>query len=162
LEVLLEAYRKHETWVDIVKSFGCNPDTAEDIVQEMYIRLNRLSNNGLNITYKNELNYYYIYKILKTMFLDLKKKEKKIMYIDNPQEYINQLEDNMDVNVSYDDLYQKIMSVLNELYWYDRKVFELLDGEISISELSRNTGITYASLYNTYRKVKQILKNKLL
>lgn len=33
------AYSKHNEWIKVVKSFGCNPDYVEDIVQEMYIQL---------------------------------------------------------------------------------------------------------------------------
>ena len=33
------AYDKHKNWIGIVKSFGCKPSFAEDVVQEMYIQL---------------------------------------------------------------------------------------------------------------------------
>ena len=40
MKTLLEiAFDKHKDWIYIVKSFGCNPGTAEDIVQEMYIQI---------------------------------------------------------------------------------------------------------------------------
>ena len=32
-------YLKHKIWIKIVKSFGCNNSIAEDIVQEMYIKI---------------------------------------------------------------------------------------------------------------------------
>ncbi len=63
---------------------------------------------------------------------------------------------------THNEIHKDVMETLEDLYWYDRKVFELLDGEMSVSELSRNTGISYYSLYNTYKKVKQILKERLL
>ena len=164
MEVLLEAYRKHETWVDIVESFGCNPDTAEDLVQEMYLKLHNLIESGLDIKYDETVNYYYIYKILRTLFLDLKRKEKRVSYTDEAEIYLLEIESENDEfgDKSHREVHQQVMETLEELYWYDRKVFELLDGEMSISQLSRNTGISYYSLYNTYKKVKQILKDKIL
>ena len=39
MEVLELLYKKHRDWRDIVESFGVNPDTAEDLVMEMYIRI---------------------------------------------------------------------------------------------------------------------------
>ena len=36
-----DIFKKHKVWVDIVCSFGCNPQTAEDIVQEMYIKIHK-------------------------------------------------------------------------------------------------------------------------
>ena len=44
------------------------------------------------------------------------------------------------------------------MYWYDKKVFELIESEQSVAQLSRKSGIPYYSLYNTYKKVKEKLK----
>lgn len=164
MDVLIEAYKKHKQWCEIVESFGCNKNTAEDLVQEMYLKLHHYIENGADIRYDESINYFYIYKILKSLFIDLKRKEKKINYIDEAELYMLELEadEYLIDDRTHTELYQDVMEILEELYWYDRKVFELLDGEISISELSRNTGISYYSLYNTYKKVKQLLKDKLL
>ena len=53
---------KHKDWLRTVKSFGCPQEIAEDVVQEMYIRINRLiKQEGLDINYnKTEINYFYI------------------------------------------------------------------------------------------------------
>ncbi len=32
-------FKKHNDWVDIVQTFGCNKETAEDLVQEMYLKI---------------------------------------------------------------------------------------------------------------------------
>ena len=32
---------KHKTWVEIVTSFGCPKETSEDIIQEMYLKINK-------------------------------------------------------------------------------------------------------------------------
>ena len=47
---------------------------------------------------------------------------------------------------------------MESLYWYDRKVFEIIDSGESFQSLSDKTNISYYSLYNTYRKVKKHLK----
>ena len=47
------------------------------------------------------------------------------------------------------------------MYWYDKKVFDIINTGESIAELSRKSGIRYYSLYNTYRKVKDRLKKLL-
>ena len=43
------AYDKHKDWINIVKSFGCNPSLAEDIVQSMYLQLICDINKGLDL-----------------------------------------------------------------------------------------------------------------
>ena len=164
MDVLIEAYKKHKQWCEIIESFGCNSDTAEDLVQEMYLKLYGLLESGLDIKYDETVNYYYIYKILRTLFLDLKRKEKRVNYIDEAELLLLEMQSDQDMigDKTHTEIHKDVMETLEDLYWYDRKVFELLDGEMSVSELSRNTGISYYSLYNTYKKVKQILKDKLL
>jgi len=155
--LLSNIYNKHSIWIEIVQSFGVNKDTSEDIVMEMYIKIKRKLDEGLNIDFGDEdYNYYYIFKTLKTMFLDLKRKESKIIVIS--------LEDKMgedDIDVDYNSRYKEIKKELSKMYWYDRKVFDIIDKGTSVASLSRRTKIPYHSLYNTYRRVMEILKKKL-
>ena len=153
--MLSKIFKKHRIWIDIVSSFGCNKDTAEDIVQEMYIKIQKNINNGLDINYDDDYNYYYIFKTLKSMFLDLKRKESKVFIfnIDDQPSYFNHIND-----VNYQEAYKKVQTELDKLYWYDKKVYQLLEGNESVAKLSRKTNIPYHSLYNTYRKVLERLK----
>ena len=65
--------KKHNTWIDIVSTFGCTRRVAEDITQEMYIKIQLQVEKGLDIMYEDDINYYYIFKTLKSLFYDLKK-----------------------------------------------------------------------------------------
>ena len=125
---------------------------------EMYIKIQKSLDNGLNIDYDDEYNYFYIFKTLKSMFIDLKRKEAKvtILNIDEQISYFN-----IDFDVNYKVAYNKILDELNKMYWYDKKVYQLLDGNESVAKLSRKTNIPYHSLYNTYRKVVKKLKKTL-
>ena len=121
----------------------------------MYIKINKSLNNGLDIMYKDDVNYYYIYKTLKTLFYDLKRKEKNVNIVN--------IDDNINIflhlkNVDYLLNYKKVNLLLSKMYWYDRKVFEMINKGESIATLSRKTGIAYHSLYNTYIKVKKEIK----
>ena len=148
------AFKKHKQWLEIVQSFGCNEWTAEDIVGEMYIKLDRVIKQGKDITRDGEINHFYVFKVLTSIFLDLKRKEAKYILVE--------LEDyndhNNEIEVQYLKNYEKILETLQGLYWYDQKVYDIIESGESISELSRKTNISYYSLYNTYKKVKQILK----
>ena len=64
--------------------------------------------------------------------------------------------------VDFDAANDVVLEELDNVHWYDKKVFELLQGEYSITELSNKTNITYHSLYNTYRKTKQKLRDKII
>ena len=57
---------------------------------------------------------------------------------------------------------EKIDLVLNDLYWYDRKVFELYYYEgNTLDTLAKKTGISRNSLFTTIDKVREILKKEL-
>ena len=156
MEVLKKLFERHKDWCDIVESFGCNPQTAEDIVQEMYLKIGKLVAQGKDITFGNDVNHFYIFRTLTTIFLDYKRRERKEGGFDF---------DNYDIEdeqeVEYKKKYEIILEELDNMYWYDKKVYEIIESGESISELSRKTNISYYSLYNTYKKVKKYLKDKI-
>jgi len=147
--------KKHKTWIDIVMTFGCNKRTAEDLTQEMYIKIQLKLENGLDIMYNDDINYYYIFKTLRTLFLDLKRKGKNIKVI--PIDHVHLT----DSDINFEESYEKVKDALKKMYWYDRKVFEIINEGESIAEFSRKSYIQYYSLYNTYKKVKNKLKKLL-
>jgi DNA-directed RNA polymerase specialized sigma24 family protein len=153
---LEKIFEKNDQWIDIVKSFGCNRDTSQDIVQEMYFKVQKRLEKGTDIQYsEDDINYYYIFKVLRSLFLDLKRKESKVQIVE-----LGEIE-NCELDINYEDAYEAVTEEINTLFWYDRKVYEIIDGGKSISELSRQTNISYYSLYNTYKKVKNKLKHLL-
>jgi len=147
---------KHNEWLNIVLSFGCKPEIAEDIVQEMYIKIQLKLEKGLDIMYnEKEINYYYIFKTLKSLFYDLKRKGKNITIVSIDDVHLT----TSDIN--YEEPYKKIENELSKMFWYDRKVFEIINEGESIAEFSRKSKIHYYSLYNTYTRVKNKLKKLL-
>ncbi len=165
LDLLAE---KHEDWINIVVSFGCNRDTAEDLTQEMYIKMHKLISKGTNIMYSDtEINYFYVFRTLRTMFIDLTRKQGRVnlMSIDT-EEFINHYKNNLAKNsqsylsdeTDINQLYKEVNKVLDDLHWYDKKIYQYIEGGESIKGLSDKTNISYYSIYNTYRKVKSELK----
>jgi hypothetical protein len=113
----------------------------------------------LNIDFGEvDYNYYYIFKTLKSLFLDLKRKESKvhIIEIDSVRDHLADFDCQ-----NYDQVYSEIQNELNNMYWYDKKVFQIIESGETIAKLSRKSGIPYYSLYNTYKKVKEKLKKLL-
>jgi DNA-directed RNA polymerase specialized sigma24 family protein len=155
--MLEKIYSSHKKWINTVLKFGCSRDEAEDIVSSMYLIIGTMLKKGLNISYGDDVNYYYIYLTLKTTFLQMKNKQKKEakVHIDlvldlESSEYID-----------FDEANERVQEELQTLHWYDRKIYNLVQDEYSITELSKRTNISYHSIYNTFRKVKQKLKEKI-
>lgn len=152
--MLEKIYSSHKKWINTVLKFGCTKNEAEDIVGNMYLIIGTMLQKGLNISYGDEVNYYYIYLTLKTSFLQMKKKQKREARV--PIDLVLDLTSSE--YIDFDEANQKVEDKLNQLHWYDRKVYNLIQNEYSITELSKRTNISYHSLYNTFRKVKLKLK----
>ena len=156
--MLKKIYSYHTKWINTAKKLGATKEEAEDIVGDMYVIIGNMLNRGLNISYGDDVNYFYIYKCLKTSFLQLKKRQQKEnstsldLVVDiSSAEYLN-----------FDDKNQVVEEELKKLHWYDQKIYNLIQDDCSITELSKRTNISYHSIYNTYRKVKTILKEKII
>tara|TARA_R100000329_G_scaffold17074_1_gene17330 strand:+ start:28 stop:522 length:495 start_codon:yes stop_codon:yes gene_type:complete len=161
LTTLEKIASKHKDWVRIVKSFGCDGDKCEDIVQEMYIKVHTLIKKGIDISYDDDINHFYIYRILRSLFIDLCRKEKKITKVNI--EYLERFVEEEEATNDKDILgkMQQLNNLLDKVYWYDKKVFDLVSDGMSIAELSKKSGISYYSLYNTYKNVKSLIKQEI-
>lgn len=157
-------------WIGFVKSFGCNDYIAEDYVQEMYIKLHNNKNLMFNET---EVNIYFIYVVLKNMYFDdLRKAVTKIELDDNylqledeifDDNYIEQSEAvklwqlKLDSEISNIEKYNLNKSTLV----YIKFIFDnIFIKNISITELSKQTNITYWSIRNTVQAIKNQIKNE--
>ena len=156
--MLEKVFKSHSKWINTTIKFGCSRDEAEDIVSNMYLIIGRMLKKGLDISYGDEVNYYYIYLTLKTSFLQMCNKKKKQNNV--PLDLVLDIESGE--YIDFDSADNILKEELDGLHWYDKKVFNLIQNEYSITELSNKTSITYHSLYNTYRKTKAKLTKKIL
>jgi RNA polymerase sigma factor (sigma-70 family) len=164
LTTLEKVFSKNKDWVRICMSFGCNKSTAEDLTQEMYLKLATMlkDNKGLDIYYDaSQINHFYIYRILRSLFIDLCRKEKNITKVNI--EYLERFVEEEEATNDKDILgkMQQLNNLLDKVYWYDKKVFDLVSSGMSIAELSKKSGISYYSLYNTYKNVKSLIKQEI-
>ncbi len=128
MDVLLELAKEHAKWVEIARLFGVS-DYAEDVVQEMYIKVSK-SNISLKNNYKG-----YIYIILRNIAYDYHKTKK----------YDYEINDNLTEDTEQADDYIKWLDVqkaLHKLPLFERQVLQLhkIEG-ISLLEIQTNTDI---------------------
>ena len=148
------AYKKHKRWLEIVSTFGgLSEDECKDLVQTMYVLLIKNSQKGVDFTYGDDINYYYVFKLLRGLWVDLIRKKSKVKKFS--LDTIKDLPDETKIDI--ENKYQLIQKELNKQHWYDKKVFEIIESGVSIAELERKSKIGYFSLRNTYNKVKQKL-----
>jgi len=163
MKTLVElAYEKKQTFINIVKSFGCNSSYAEDIVQELFIQIHLDVKKGLDLWYNDDINTYYCYKVLRGIYLNTHKKQARFLktYIEDIEE-LKQAEDLGIDEIEYAKSKDIVDDILKEMYWYDSKVFSLVASGKSVASLSRDTKISYYSLYNTYRTALKNIKEQI-
>jgi RNA polymerase sigma factor (sigma-70 family) len=156
LEIVAE---QHNDWIRIVKSFGCNSETAEDIVQEMYIKIHILVSKGTDVMYnETEINHYYIFRTLRSLFIDLTRKQSKIKIVGYDDLYETLISPEFNEIDDVEKFYEMVNNALDTFHWYDEKIYRYIEGGESIKALSDKTKISYYSVYNTYNKVKKRLE----
>jgi hypothetical protein len=180
--VITEIYKKHNVWLEIVESFSVNKDTAKDIVSEMYIKVQTYVNDKkADILYNDtEVNYYFIYIALRNLVFDLKRAEKKVSYTEFTESDLEEVDREY---IERPDNYNKLQSIVS---WYEnpeylemlenetmlenfssdkmhiyylRRIFKevYLDGK-KLAKFSRESKITYWSLRNTLKIIKNQIK----
>lgn len=132
-----------------------------DIVQEMYIKVfDELTKNNIevdNIIVNNKPHFGIIKNILKRIIQVKSKLEKHHLSIDELEKEIEHKPINK-IDVNIDD---KIDAVLAQMYWFDRKLFNLYRKEFhSIRSLSKATKISHVTVYKTIAKCKKLLARK--
>ena len=164
LEVLVKFDNE---WKAMCKSLGVPNHLIDDIVQDMYLKVYNASQNGSNIMYnETEPNKYYIYITIRNLYFDYTKDKikNKIIYIDEFEEF------NLPDNVVDLDKFHSLERILEKIdnkvdswkYDYDKNLFYVYYlGTVSMRELSKHTGISLTSIFNSCKRYKRHLKHHL-
>jgi len=153
---------KHKEWVKMAHSFGAG-DYAEDIVQEMYIRLNRYVEEPDRIMYKGEPNKLFVWVTLRNMVRNFQNKKDLLVFSGDMVEYDKE-EDAFDYGEAeaFERLIEKIWESTTELHWYDKKMFEIYHTtEMSMRDIEKETKISLYSIFDTLKKTKSYVREKI-
>lgn len=159
VEILEKISKKNDDWIRIVMSFGADEDTAKDCTQDMYIKVYTWMSRkqDRNLLYdEDQVNYFFIWKCLRSIFLNHINHQNKFVY----QDFGNDIDFSTEDEPDNDKILQDIEDKLKDLYWYDRKIFEMVyKTGISMLQISQKTGIDYSSIKRTIKKVKKQLND---
>ena len=167
---------KHNDWIKMASSFKLNKNDANELVQEMYIRMYDYTKDINRIMYKeNEINTFYIYITLRnlyyTNYTNYGKRKKITLFTDIEEQYnygINNIANNdEDTNTDYDkkvkleDLCNKIDGIIDKWYWYDKKLTKLyFNTNMSMRDISKETKISLSSIFNTLTNAKEKIRKE--
>ena len=152
--MLNEVAKKHKYWLKVAHSFGAG-QFAEDIVQEMYLKLHRYIEAK---TIQEKTLTTYVYCIVRSLTLDLKRAQSKIKKVEVLDYYLTH-ESNSQSLEALETIYTKIDDEIKSWNWYDAKMFlTYVNSEFSQRDIASETGIKIGSVHYTIRKAGDKLK----
>lgn len=168
---LLSKY--HKLWISMGISMGIPKYLVDDIVQDMYLRLNKYIKDPDKIMYKeNDINKFYVYITIKNLYNDyLKQKNKhRTLNIDDIEVSYEIVEPSTQLQLENEQKKQNAEETLIENIkkeveswdrWYDQKLFKIYyETDISMRKLSADTNISVTSIFNSCKNYKQIINTK--
>jgi hypothetical protein len=170
---LSKVAEKHTYWIKLVQKFGAG-NYSEDIVQEMYLKINKYADEKKTIV-NGKVNSRYIYLVLYSIFIEYMRQKSKIkkiqieeFYKDNDfteilDEDIKKLtaKDDIKKEEAYAKLCNKMDEELKNWHFYDVGIFEIYrDTHLSIRGMAKDTKISFVNIFHTLKKGKQIMKEK--
>lgn len=159
-DVIHKIYMKHPTWVLMAERMTplFYSLTAEDVVQEVYLKIfEELKKNKLKIStiiVDDKVKYSIVYLRMRNIVVDMMRSEKQTLPI-NIQIEDKQVE-------SEAEFYEKIDNVINGFDWFHKKLFTLYTKKYqSIRDLSKDTKISYMTVWRHVEKCKNEIRNKM-
>jgi hypothetical protein len=155
--------KEHTLWIKMVVNMGCSKDVAEDIVQEMYIKLHRLIKDENKIMYNDEeVNRFYVFVTLKNLYVDYRKAKGKYNFFEfDERDDVIDDEDSTDRDEAFSNLMNSITEEINSWHLYDAKLCNTyFKSNLSLRDISTGSKISLTSIFNSVRNYKKILRDK--
>ena len=156
---------KHYDWLRMAKSFGADKEQSNELVQSMYVRLVKyVDADSERIMYNDEeVNTYYVYVTLRNLFLSKAHSYKKDLDLDDGGSEKIFILNEIDINYeqAHKELFDKIDAVVNEWYWYDKKLWGIhFYDKVSMRGIASDTKISLSSIFNTLKNGKEKVRNQ--
>lgn len=161
---MLEAVSKrHEEWVRMAISTGSPSHLAEDIVQEVYLRLHKYRKTAEPklIAEDGSVNAFYMFGAIRnTVRTELKQEGR---YVAFPEFFYEESPE--DADTEFEERYQVLMDEIKEEVdsWgaYNSKLFNLyFKTDLSMRKIASGTGIGLTHIFSSLTKYRQNIKEK--
>ena len=160
---LSEVGKHHKEWIELSKRFGGGKD-AEDLVQDMYLKLHRYTDKQ-RIIRNGKLSKAYVYFVLKSVVNTYHKKQVKdsALRFDYIMETsIEFTEEDIEDKIAFEKICLLMDQEMENWYWYDAMLFKnYRDIGDSYRKMAKQIDISWVSIYNTIKNCKRILKYEL-
>lgn len=174
--MLDELSKHHKEWLTIAQSFMTSKEDAEDVVQDVYLKLYEKGVRFEDIRYKTNINKFFMYLAIRNHCIDIIRKKR--IFVELNESMIIEYEPE-------DDLLQEKLDLIHEEIkkwdFYDRTLFEIyMYSGLSLRDLSngsdkelrmiskykelcptsvkKGTGISVTSLFHNIKALKELIK----
>lgn len=160
---------KHDWLLQCAYNLTQNKNDADDLIGDLFLRLAEMDEAKINkmIFLNRELNLFYIFKMIKSMFINQQKKNSQQTFvdIDNHLHQVESEEYDENADNEFEELFKQTMDAMNDLHWFDRKMLETyIHEDHSIASLSNATKISkstiFTSLKNSKTHIKEYVKHR--
>jgi DNA-directed RNA polymerase specialized sigma24 family protein len=134
---------------------------ADDLFQHIWVRILEFPRDKIeSINKKGYLQFYICRMIINEARNKNNPFLKTIKFKTDPIKEIEIEEYDLESDIDFETKTTHIKEKLNEIFWYDKKIFELYLEFGSLRKVAAQTGIKYGAIYQTVNKVKRIIKNE--
>lgn len=158
--MLSEIAKFHSSWVATVKAHGEN-NFAEDIVQEMYIKVHKYTKPESIFDSKGSLKKGYIFFVLKSILHDFREAKSKIKKEPLDAVSYKLIDEPNFFDSAYEVFISKMDDEIDTWHWYDAQLFNLYKSEykreLSLRKIGEATDISWVSIHNTIKRCKEKL-----
>ena len=177
--MILEALSKeHKRWWHMALSICSDDQLADDIVQDMYIRIEKYVDDSDKIINPEtgEINSFYIFVTMKNIYfhwfnqrMRMSAFEVKDFDFFSEEEYndglcIDSLDDEanmLDMEYAHQQIVDSIAAEIKGWHWYDEKLFKLyFMTDMSLRDIAAETKISLSSIYNSIKNLRDLIKDK--
>ena len=153
--------QRHTEWVDMAIAVGCPKPYAEDVVQEVYIKLDKYQDNIQHklVLKDNTINTFYMFVTIRNMVRTMLKEEGT--YVNYEEFYYEEASDEADMEMerAFNNLINKIKDEASTWGRYHSKLFNVYYmTDFSMRDIADGTGIGLTHIYNNLKIYKNIIK----
>jgi RNA polymerase sigma factor (sigma-70 family) len=174
--ILEELSKRNDEWIKIALSICKDKTLANDLVQEMYLRIEKYVKDPERITTNDKISSLYIYVTIRNLyFKHQNNKKRKIIYqykdydsfddndvFNNDTDSIENDLELLEMEKAHKKIMEKILQEISTWHWYDEKLFKLyFFTNKSLRNIASETRISLTSIYNSCKNYKEILTEKL-
>ena len=163
MDWLSDASKSHKEYVRYVKKMGFTSH-AEDLVQEMYLRLHKYE-HAIKFNKDGSIPKSYIYRILYNLFIDYKKSSNKFKFVEISEcKEIKHESADIDRIMAFDKVVNSVEEGIEKLdppskYPYNKELLSLyIESGMSMRQISSLTGISKTSIHWTIKNCREQIK----